>query len=184
VSHETSLRSRPTSWELFLGSLEIASRSFGGAAAWTRYVLVLRRGWVTDAELTELWSVAQLVPGPNVVNLVVHLGDRARGLWGALSAFLGIIVVPTVFVILLDAFVMRWVHIAVVHSALVGLGAAAAGLVWAMGIKMGERFKKEAWPVAMTFVTFVLAGPLRVPLPLVVLSMGPMGVVWARRRKS
>ena len=180
---EGTLRIRPSSWELFTGFLEVASRSFGGAAAWTRFVLVERRGWLTDEQFTEMWGVAQLVPGPNVINLAVHLGDRARGLRGALSAFAGIIVVPTVFVVALDAVLMQWIHIAAVHRALLGLGSAAAGLVFAMGFKMGSRFRTAPVPLLLAVITFVFAGPLRLPLPLVVLGLGPPGVLWAWRHR-
>jgi chromate transporter len=174
---------RPSCWELFAGFLEVASRSFGGAAAWTRYVLVERRRWLTDEEFAEAWGVAQLVPGPNVINLAVHLGDKARGLRGALSAFTGIILVPTVGVLLSDALLMQWIHIGAIRHALLGLGAAAAGLVWAMGLKMGSALDRtrSTVPIALAAATFALAGPLHAPLPLVVLLLGPPGVVWAWR---
>ncbi len=175
---------RPSSWELFGGFLEVASRSFGGAAAWTRLVLVDRRGWLTDDEFLEAWGVAQLVPGPNVINLAVHVGDRARGLRGALAAFAGIILVPTAFAVGLDVLLMRWIHIDSVHHALVGLGAAAAGLVWAMGFKMGAHLRRAPAPFVLAALTFVAAGPLRAPLPLVVLTLGPAGALlaWMRGR--
>ncbi len=173
---------RPSSGELFLGFAEVASRSFGGAAAWTRFVLVERRRWLTGEEFAEAWGIAQLVPGPNVINLAVHLGDRARGFRGALAAFAGILLVPTAAVLLLDALIMQWTHIEAVHRALGGLGAAAAGLVWAMGVRMGTLLGKNPTPLGLAFVTFVMAGPLRAPLPFVVLALGPPGILWAWRR--
>jgi len=172
-----------SSWELFAGFLEIASRSFGGAAAWTRFVLVDRRRWLTDHEFNEAWGVAQLVPGPNVINLAVHLGDRALGLRGATAAFAGIILVPTAGVLVLDSLIMQWIHIAAVHRAIVGLGAAAAGLVWAMGMRMATPLRRAPAPLVLAAVTFVAAGPLRAPLPAVVLLLGPPGVLWAWWRR-
>jgi chromate transporter len=169
----------PRVGELFLGCLEVASHSFGGAAAWARVVLVERRRWLTDAEFTEAWGLAQLVPGPNVINLAVHLGDRARGLPGALAAFSGIILVPTLGVLALDALLMQWIHIAAIHRGLLGLGAAAAGLVWAMGLKMGARYRRAPVPLLLALVAFVAAGPLQAPLPAVVLLVGPPGILWA-----
>ncbi len=167
--------------ELFVGCLEIASRSFGGAAAWCRTVLVERRRWLTDAQFTEAWGMAQIAPGPNVINLVVHLGDRAAGPTGSLAAFAGILAVPTALAIAIDALLMRWIHIPAVQQSLLGLGAAAAGLVWAMGIKMGARFRRAPVPLLLAALAFVAAGPLQAPLPAVVLVLGPPGVLWAWR---
>ena len=121
---------RPGVAELFLGFLEVALNGFGGAAAWARQVIVVRRGWLTDAEFTEALGMSQVIPGPNVVNLAFSLGDRYRGWRGALAAFAGVMAVPTLLAVAIDAVLMRWVHIAPVHRALVGLGAGAAGLVW------------------------------------------------------
>ena len=171
-----------TPLELFSGCLEIASRSFGGAAAWARAVVVERRGWLDDAQFTEAWGLALSVPGPNVINLVVHLGDRAAGPRGSLAAFAGIMLVPTALAVAIDAFLMRWIHIPAMQQALLGLGAAAAGLVWAMGLKMGARFQSSPVPLGLALGAFVAAGPLQAPLPLVVLLFGPPGVLWAWRR--
>ncbi len=173
----------PSCWELFAGCVEIASRSFGGAAAWTRYVLVERRGWLTGDEFAETWGVAQLVPGPTVISLAVRIGDRARGVPGALSAFAGIILMPTLGVLLLDALLMRWIHIDAVRHALVGLGAAAAGLVWAMGLKMGVALGRAPVPLALAALAFTLAGPLGLSLPIVVVALGPPGLFWAWRHR-
>jgi chromate transporter len=168
-------------WELFLGFLEVASRSFGGAAAWTRFVLVDRRAWLTDAEFTEAWGIAQLVPGPNVINLAVHLGDRAQGARGVVASFAGIMLVPSLLVLVADSALMHWIHIPLVQRALLGLGAAAAGLVFAMGLKMGDRFRRAPIPLVLAAVTFFVAGPMRVPLPVVVMTLGPLGMLWAWR---
>ncbi len=183
ASNET-VREEPSCAELFVGFLEVASRSFGGALAWARYVIVERRRWMTPEAYTEAWGVAQLVPGPNVINLAVHLGDRFRGLRGALAAFAGIILVPTAGVLLLDAVLSQWVHVPVVHRALIGLGAAGAGLVWATALKMARVLPRSPVVILLTFGAFVCAGPLRLPLPAVVVAFGAPGVLAAWRRRS
>jgi chromate transporter len=91
-------------------------------------------------------------------------------------------VVPTALAIAIDAVLMRWIHIPVVEHGLLGLSAAAAGLVWAMGFKMGARFRGAPVPLVLAGLAFVAAGPLAAPLPVVVLLLGPPGVVWVWRR--
>ena len=38
--------------------------------------LVENKRWLTREEFVEDWAVAQVMPGPNVVNLSLMLGDR------------------------------------------------------------------------------------------------------------
>jgi chromate transporter len=46
--------------------------------------VVRRRGWLTDAELLDLLSAANLIPGPNSTELAIHVG-WARRRWAGLA---------------------------------------------------------------------------------------------------
>jgi len=51
---------------------------------------VEKRRWLTPRQFVEDWAVAQIMPGPNVVNLSMMIGGRHFGLSGALAALAGI----------------------------------------------------------------------------------------------
>ena len=72
--------------ELFLAFNRLALQGFGGVLAVAQVELVERRGWLTRAEFVELLSASQVLPGPNVVNLALMLGDRWFGTRGAVAA--------------------------------------------------------------------------------------------------
>ena len=59
---------------LFTGFLKIGLLGFGGVMPWARRVLVEERQWLTEREFAEMIGMCQILPGPNVVNLVVGLG--------------------------------------------------------------------------------------------------------------
>ena len=86
-----SVRSVPTVVQLFTGFSTVALSGFGGVLPIARRTLVEKRGWLDEAEFVELLSLGQLLPGPNIVNLAVMLGDRRRGLPGALAALAGLL---------------------------------------------------------------------------------------------
>ena len=50
--------------------------------------VVQRRGWLSAAEFEEVLTIAQLLPGPNLVNLAAYLGYR---LVGPVLAVLGVL---------------------------------------------------------------------------------------------
>lgn len=47
----------------------LALQGFGGVLAVVQHELVDRKRWLTKEEFIEEWAVAQIMPGPNVVNL-------------------------------------------------------------------------------------------------------------------
>ena len=68
----------------------IGTLSFGSASRIVLYeeVVVRERGWLTPDEFAEVLTVAQLLPGPNLVNLSAYLGYR---LVGPVGTVLGIL---------------------------------------------------------------------------------------------
>lgn len=71
-------------------NLAIGTLSFGSASRIVLYedAVVRERGWLSDEEFAEVLTVAQLLPGPNLVNLSAYLGYR---LVGPLASVLGIV---------------------------------------------------------------------------------------------
>ena len=61
-----------------------------------------KKGWVKREDFLDLLTVAQSAPGPIALNTAVFVGYRIRGLKGALSALMGI-VLPAFTIILLVA---------------------------------------------------------------------------------
>ena len=87
TSSPTSERPQPQSLsELFWSFTLLAMQGFGGVVAIVQRELVDKKQWLTPAEFVEEWAVAQVMPGPNVVNLAMILGNRFFGLRGALCA--------------------------------------------------------------------------------------------------
>ncbi|MCD0156473.1 chromate transporter, partial [Deinococcus sp. 6GRE01] len=49
-------------------------------------VFARRGAWMTELDFAETYTLAQLTPGPNAVNLAAMIGARLRGWPGALWA--------------------------------------------------------------------------------------------------
>src|ERR1700744_971742 len=81
----------PTELDLFLGFLSASVRGFGGVFVMGRRMLVEERKWLTPEEFVELLGVCQFLPGANIVNLSVAVGQRFRGWKESLAALTGIL---------------------------------------------------------------------------------------------
>src|SRR3954465_15531025 len=93
-------RPKPSSLsDLFISFTLLALQGFGGVLAVVQRELVERKRWMTREEFIEDWAVAQIMPGPNVVNLALMIGDRHFGLRGAMTALAGMLTVPLMVVL-------------------------------------------------------------------------------------
>ena len=80
--------------DLFVSFTWLALQGFGGVLAVVQREMVEKKRWLTREEFIEDWAVAQIMPGPNVVNLSLMIGARYFGLKGALTALAGMLLMP------------------------------------------------------------------------------------------
>jgi chromate transporter len=178
---------RPVSLtDLFLSFTLLALQGFGGVMAVVQRELVERKRWLTQEEFIEDWAVAQIMPGPNVVNLSLMIGGRYFGLPGALTALAGLLAAPLVVVLTLAVLRDRFADNQAVAGALRGMAAVCAGLIGAAGLKLSSALRKSplplAWCIAIAALGFVLVALLKCPLPWVLFGLGGLGCVLTYRR--
>lgn len=172
--------------DLFFSFSKLALQGFGGVLAIVQRELVEKKRWLTPEEFLEDWAVAQILPGPNVVNLSLMIGDRYFGFAGALAALAGMLTFPLVVVLILAAALGGVADTPAAQGALRGMGAVAAGLIAATGIKLVTALKRNAMGLAVCWVfaiaSFVAIALLRWPLAAVLLGIGGLACVWAYRQ--
>jgi chromate transporter len=163
-------------FDLFTSFTRIALQGFGGVVAIIQHELVDKKGWLTNEQFVEEWAVAQVLPGPNVVNLSLMLGARYFGLRGALAALAGMLLVPSIIALLCGALYATFSSNPGVIGATRGMSAAAAGLILATGLKMAAGLKNNplGMPRCMLFggMCFVCIALLHYPLLDVLIVLG------------
>ena len=112
----------------------LALQGFGGLLPIAQRGLVERRQWLTRDEFIEMLSVGQVLPGPNVVNLALMIGDRFFSWRGAFAALGGLLALPlgrwrcalALSLTLVGVGVMRWP----MAYAVLGIGGLAVAAAW------------------------------------------------------
>lgn len=162
--------------ELFWVFSAIALQGFGGVLTIIQREIVDKRRWLTPREFTEDWAVSQILPGGNVINLSIILGNRYFGWQGVVVALAGMLAAPLMIVLVVATLYNQYVHIAQVAGAVRGMGAVAAGLIAAASIKMLAGLQQNPMSVrivaALIALTFMAVGILRLPLIMTVLGLG------------
>lgn len=170
---------------LFTVFLRIGLLSFGGGlTGWIYQEVVARRGWLTEDDFLTGMALGQVLPGANVTNLAVYIGQRLRGPLGASAALTGLLAGPFFAVIALVLAYDRIAGLGWLHHAMDGVAAAAIGLLLLIGVKATGRFRGRVAPLAVLAATFVAIGVLQWPLVPVVLGLAPVSVALAWPRKD
>jgi len=182
-------RPRPVSLtDLFVSFTLLALQGFGGVLAVVQRELVEKKGWLTKEEFVEEWAVAQIMPGPNVINLAITLGARYFGWRGAVVGVAGMITCPLLVVLMLALAYAHFADSPQVAGALRGMGAVAAGLIIATGLKLMGALKRNALGIALCAVlgvlTFIAIVVFRLPLLWVLGGLGGIGWALAYRRMA
>jgi chromate transporter len=184
MHHPLTPRPAPRSkTELFFAFSILALQGFGGVLAVVQRELVDKRQWLTAEEFVEDWAVAQILPGPNVVNLSLMLGDRYFGWRGALVGVAGMLLFPSIVVLILAALFAGVADLPQVQGALRGMGAVAAGLIAAAGLRLVAALRTNTMGLAtcwlLVALTFIAVALLRIPLAWMLLSIGVPACGWA-----
>jgi len=180
-------RQRPTSLrQLFYAFSWLALQGFGGVLSVVQRELVEKKQWLSNEEFVEDWAVAQIMPGPNVVNLALMIGDRYFGWRGGLAALAGMTALPLLLVLVLAVVLAGLGQDPMVQGALRGMGAVSAGLIAGTGLKMMPALKDNPMGIAvcvlLASLTLVAIVGLRIPLVWVLLGLGIPAFSWTYHR--
>jgi chromate transporter len=180
-------RPRPESLtDLFVSFTLLALQGFGGVLAVVQRELVEKKRWLSQEEFIEDWSVAQIMPGPNVINLALIVGSRYFGLKGAVVGLAGMMAVPLVLVLTLALIYSQFADHPGVAGALRGMGAVASGLILATGIKLISALKTNVlgwrWCTALGLACLLGIVLIRLPLAYVLFGLGGIAFTLTYRR--
>jgi len=174
--------------QLFVAFTVLALQGFGGVIAIAQRVLVEQKRWLNREQFIEILSLAQVLPGPNVCNVALIIGDRFFGWRGAFAALGGMMALPMAIVLVVAALYAQYAADPVVAGAFRGMSAVAAGLILGTALKLASALGSN--PMGMRVcalaggTVFAAVALLRLPLVLVLLVVGSLtcAFAWSRLR--
>jgi len=177
---EQAGRPRVPLYQIFQVFFAIGAFSFGGGLiGWMHREIVTKREWLRDEQFLSGLALGQVMPGANVSNMAVYIGQQLRGWLGACIALLAVLTGPFFLVIGLASVYDDAIRIPGFHAAMDGIAAAAVGMVMRLGW-VGAKHSCKRLPQAMIAVAvFIAIGLMQWPLVPVVLILGPISIAIA-----
>jgi chromate transporter len=172
---------KPTVARVFWAFFRAGIAGFGGVLPMARHELVVRQGWLTAAEFSDLFALCQFLPGANVANLSVIYGARVGGVAGAVAGIVGLTAAPVAVVLGLAVLYGRYGALPPVRHLVAGLSDGAAGLILATALRIAWPLRASARGVVVAAAVCLAVGVLRLPFLACVAVFAPVSVALAWR---
>ena len=175
-------KAAPSLLDVALTFAGISSTAFGGGQKASIRHQVVSKQWMDSDAFMEGLELAQVAPGPNILNLAIFCGQRVRGVPGAIAAFLGASVPPFVIVMVAGALYFKYASNPYVHGALRGCAVGALGLTIGNALELSWDERGDWIRVALLVMTGIVVAAFKMPLLLVLLLFGGIGIFNEYRR--
>ena len=145
-------------FELFSTFARVGVLTFGGGYAMLPILqreVVERRGWATDAELTDYYAIGQCTPGVIAVNTATFIGRKQGGVAGAAAATLGVVFPSLLIITAIAALLSGFAELPAVKNAFSGIRVCVCVLILNAVVKL---WKKTVVDLPTLFIFLAVLG--------------------------
>lgn len=178
----SELPQRPSLLHVALTFAAISSTAFGGGQKASIRHQVVSQGWMDNDGFMDGLELAQVLPGPNILNLAIFCGQKVRGIPGAVVAFLGASIPPFLIVLVAGALYFKFASNPYVHGALRGCAVGALGLTIGNALELSWDEHTDWVRILLLIASGVVVAVFKMPLLLVLVIFGGIGIAHEYRR--
>lgn len=170
--------------ELYWTFVKIGCVTFGGGYAMLPILereLVTKRQWTTMDDLRDYFSIGQCTPGIIALNVSTFIGEKRRGLIGALSATGGFLTGPIAIILVIAAFLQNFAQLEIVQHAFAGIRVCVCVLIVQAVLRLWKSSVVDAFTLVLYLLVFVLNAfsgflSVKIPVAVLVLLAGAAGI--------
>ena len=173
--------------ELYWAYLKIGCVNFGGGYAMLPLLereLVNKRGWTTMDELRDYFAIGQCTPGVIALNVSTFIGQKRKGVAGAIAAMLGFLTGPIAIILVVAAFLRNFAELEVVQHAFAGIRVCVCVLILQAVLRLWKSSVVDVFTMVLYAVilalralsTFTSLLPFKIPAAVLVILAGLAGL--------
>ena len=183
--------------DLYWTYLKIGCVNFGGGYAMLPLLereLVTKRGWTTMDELRDYFAIGQCTPGVIALNVSTFIGQKRKGVLGAVAAMLGFLTGPIAIILIIAAFLKNFAELEVVQHAFAGIRVCVCVCVLIVQavLRLWKKSVVDPFTLALYLVILALFSvssftsllPVKIPAAVLVILAGCVGMFISLRRNS
>ena len=178
--------------DLYITFARIGCVTFGGGYAMLPILereLVDKRHWTTMDDLRDYFSIGQCTPGIIALNVSTFIGEKKKGIPGALCATTGFLTGPVTIILIIAAFLTNFAEQPIVQHAFAGIRVCVCVLIVQAVLRLWKSSVVDAFSLFLYLLIFVLNAfsgvlPVKIPAAVLVIIAGVIGVVVSARRRN
>lgn len=175
-------------WTLFSVFFRIGLFTVGGGGyamlPMLRREIVERYGWLTDADLLNIYAIGQSTPGVIAVNTATFVGYRRRGICGSLAATAGIVTPSLLIISLISIFFAEFREIELVARAFAGIRIAVAVMLIYIVAGLFKKAAPDIFSLLVLLLAFLLVAAGILPVVWTILGGGVAGMLYYPLREQ
>ena len=126
---------------------------------------MLRRRWISEADLQDIIVLAQSAPGILAVNMAIYTGHKIKGIRGSIVSALGAVLPSLVIILLIAMFFTEFKDNDIVRRIFQGVRPAAVALILVPAVRMAKSGCRQWWTwlialAALLGVAFLKVSPI------------------------
>lgn len=134
-------------------------------------------GWLSPLEFMDILALSQMTPGPIAINAATFIGYRYHGFFGSLTATLGIISAPLVFMSAVFPFIKKYRDSRLFEEIFFYLKPITLGLILSSAFSTGNRSLVDLKSVLIFLAALGLLHWGKLHPISVILSFGALGLL-------
>jgi chromate transporter len=173
-----------TDWKLllqiFLTFLKIGPLTFGGGYAMIPLIereVVEGRKWMLSKDITDIFVIAQSIPGAIAINSAILIGYRKAGYLGSIIAMIGVLLPTFCIVVLLSYVYMQIQDNPKVEAAFMSIRATIVALIIYAAYKIGKTAIVDKTTLSLVFLTVIVMYFAHIHPVIIIIAGGLAGIV-------
>jgi len=168
--------------ELLVSYLKIGFFGFGGGYAMLSLIsdeIVVKHGWLTAAQFTDVIAISQMTPGPIAINCATYVGYLVTGsVWGSALTTFAVSLPPMTVMMVISKFYMRVQGNGYMKGALSVIKPVTVGMIGAAALMLcnGQTFP-HGWLSYLLFAAAFVAVWKKIHPILIILAAAAVGVL-------
>ena len=166
---------------MFLTFVKVGLFSFGGGyavLAMLQQEIVVKHGWLTASEFTDIVAISQMTPGPIAINAATFIGFKTHGVLGSVLCTFGVILAPLCLMMILTHTYIKLQQKEWFKNMFKSLRLLSVGLIAAAMVLIGKSAFPDLFSVGVFVVCFLILWRWKVNPIYMLLGVAVFGMVF------
>lgn len=171
---------------LFFSFFKIGLFTVGGGYAMIPLIqqIVLEKNWLTELQTIDFIGISESTPGPFAINMATFVGMQVKGILGALSATIGVVLPSFIIILIIARSYDKFMRNKYFQYAILGVRPIVIGSIVSviLSVSFISFFKDQSYldykAIIIFLILFFASRKLKVTPVFIIIISGVLGILF------